>query len=64
MRHGGASAASAMKTAMAQLAKTMGQQAEMLSYVDVFRLMAWCALGALPLVFLLKRVQPGKAQMH
>jgi DHA2 family multidrug resistance protein len=64
VRHGGASAANATKTAMAQLAKSLGQQSAMLSYVDVFRLMAWCALAAVPLVLLLKRVQPGKAQMH
>ncbi|HZZ41495.1 MAG TPA: DHA2 family efflux MFS transporter permease subunit [Tepidisphaeraceae bacterium] len=64
VRQGGTSAANAMKTAAAQLGKIVGQQAEMLSYIDVFRLLAWCALGALPLVLLLKKVEPGKGQMH
>jgi len=64
MRHGGASASEATKAALAQLGKTMGQQAEMLSYVDIFRVMAWCALATVPLVFLLRKVKPGGAQMH
>jgi DHA2 family multidrug resistance protein len=64
LRHGGASTGAAMKGATAILNKTMAQQAEMLSYVDIFRLMAWCALAAMPLVMFLRKVQPGKAQMH
>jgi len=64
MRHGGASAAGGMKAAVAQLAGVLGQQTQMLSYLDVFRLLAWCSLGSVPLVFLLKKVKPGQAQVH
>ena len=40
------------------------RQSQILSYLDTFRFLAWCALFALPLVFLFKKVQPGEAHGH
>jgi hypothetical protein len=41
---------------------TVQRQAEMLAYLDIFRWMAVAALATIPLVFLLRRIDPGKAQ--
>ena len=58
---GGSAISDSSEQAMAVLYKLVQRQAGILSYLDVFRRMAWCALIALPLVLLLKRVKPGEA---
>jgi hypothetical protein len=42
---------------------TVQQQAMMMSYLDIFYLLAWIALLMLLLVFLLRKVKPGQARM-
>jgi hypothetical protein len=54
------SAVDASRTAGAVLYQTMGQQAAMLSYIDVFYVMMWMVFICLPLVLLMRAPKPGK----
>jgi len=56
----GLSKAEATRAATAQLYRTLGQQMEMLSYIDVFHVLMWVVIVVLPLVLLLKK--PDKLQ--
>ncbi|HVW75593.1 MAG TPA: DHA2 family efflux MFS transporter permease subunit [Rhizomicrobium sp.] len=51
----GLSQAEASRAATAQLYRTLGQQAEMLSYIDVFHVLMWVVIVVLPLVLLVKK---------
>ena len=62
--HRGAPPAAAIRAAVQQIGEIVMRQAQILSYLEVFRLMAYFAFAALPLVFLLKRAKPGQAAMH
>ena len=55
----GLSAADAMKTATAELYGVLEQQANMLSYIDVFHTLMIIVFSALPLVFLMRRPEKG-----
>jgi DHA2 family multidrug resistance protein len=55
----GLSQADAAKAATAELYRTLEQQANMLSYVDVFHILMWIVIAALPLVLLMQK--PEKA---
>jgi MFS transporter, DHA2 family, multidrug resistance protein len=56
----GVPAADAGRVAGAVLYRTLGQQASMLSYIDVFHLMMWMVFICLPLVLLMRAPKPGK----
>jgi DHA2 family multidrug resistance protein len=56
----GLSQAEANRAATAQLYRGLGQQAQMLSYIDVFHVLMWVVIVVLPLVLLLKK--PDKRQ--
>lgn len=63
----GASPAVASKHAFASITQTLLRQAQMLSYLDVFKMLAIGSLGAISLAFLLKKINPedrGQAQGH
>ncbi len=45
----------------AALYAAVQQQAEMLSYIDIFHVLAWASLLLLPIVFLLPKTKPGQA---
>jgi DHA2 family multidrug resistance protein len=60
MAHG-VSQADAGRTAGAVLYQTMGQQAAMLSYIDVFRIMMWMVFICLPLLLLMRAPKHGQA---
>jgi DHA2 family multidrug resistance protein len=47
--------AQAARAATAQLYRELGQQAQMLSYIDVFYVLMWVVFAVLPLVLLLKK---------
>jgi DHA2 family multidrug resistance protein len=47
--------AQASRAATAQLYRGLGQQAQMLSYIDVFHVLMWVVFAVLPLVLLLKK---------
>ncbi|HEY2009946.1 MAG TPA: DHA2 family efflux MFS transporter permease subunit [Rhizomicrobium sp.] len=51
----GLSQAEANRAATAQLYRGLGQQAQMLSYIDVFHVLMWMVIVVLPLVLLLKK---------
>jgi DHA2 family multidrug resistance protein len=55
--------AQAMKAATAQLYRGLGQQAQMLSYIDVFQVLMWIVFAVLPLVLLLKKPERGGGGM-
>jgi MFS transporter, DHA2 family, multidrug resistance protein len=57
----GVPAADASRVAGAVLYRDLGQQASMLSYVDVFHLMMWMVIVCLPLVFLMRAPKTGGA---
>jgi MFS transporter, DHA2 family, multidrug resistance protein len=57
----GLSAADANRAAGAVLYRTLGQQAAMLSYIDVFHIMMWMVFICLPLVLLMRAPKPGAA---
>src|SRR6185312_4725590 len=61
---GGAWAGQVEQAALAQLNHTLQNQIQMLAYLDVFRLLGWCAVAATPLVLLLKHTKPGQAHGH
>ena len=52
--------ANAMHSALARLYQELGQQALLWAFVDVFRWMALLAFGCVPLVWLFRKVKPGK----
>jgi DHA2 family multidrug resistance protein len=54
----------ASSLAMSRLNDILQQQVQMMSYIDVFRIMAWCGFAAVPLVFLLKPTKGGAAHAH
>jgi DHA2 family multidrug resistance protein len=60
----GASAADANRAAGAVLYRTLGQQAAMLSYIDVFHIMMWMVFICLPLVLLMRAPKPGAAPVE
>ena len=69
MTHGlashGLSRADAGHAAAAMLYRDLGQQAAMLSYIDVFHIMMWIVFICLPLVLLMRAPKPGAAeQVH
>ena len=61
--HGGGSAAHALRQAYGHIFSALERQASLLSYVDTVYLLGVVALIATPLVFIAKRVEPGKAHM-
>jgi DHA2 family multidrug resistance protein len=50
--------AAANGEALGELYRGVQQQAQMLSYLEVFHVMLWVTLGAVPLVFLMRRARP------
>jgi DHA2 family multidrug resistance protein len=63
----GASPAVAAKQAFASITQTLLRQAQMLSYLDVFKMLAIGSLLAISLAFFLKTIRPedrGQAQGH
>ncbi len=50
----------AMYSALAKLYQELGQQALLWAFVDVFRWMALLCFGCVPLVWLFRKVRPGK----
>jgi len=54
----GMAQADAMRAATAELYQSLQQQAQMLSYVDVFHTLMWVVFGVLPLVIFMQK--PGK----
>jgi len=60
----GVSQADAGRVAGAVLYRAMGQQAAMLSYIDVFHVMMWMVLICLPLVLLMRAPKPGNARVE
>jgi DHA2 family multidrug resistance protein len=57
----GLSTPDAMNQAYARVYAAVQAQAQTLAYIDTFWLMAIAALCLVPMVFLLRRLQPGKA---
>jgi MFS transporter, DHA2 family, multidrug resistance protein len=57
----GMSQADAAKAAVAEIYRGLGQQAAMLSYIDVFHVLMIAIFCALPLVFLMQKPQKGGA---
>jgi DHA2 family multidrug resistance protein len=57
MQAQGGSAADALQKAQAVIAGVVDQQAQLLSYLDDFRLLAAIFVGLVPLVFLMRRPQ-------
>ena len=60
LSHRGISPVAAQDAAVQQIGTIITNQSQILSYLEVFRGMAWFALLALPLVFLLKKPKPGE----
>jgi DHA2 family multidrug resistance protein len=63
----GASPAAAARQAFASITQTLLRQAQMLSYIDVFKVLAIGSLAAISLAFFLKTIGPedrGQAQGH
>ncbi len=57
----GVPAPAAGRAASALIYRSLGQQAGMLSYIDVFHIMMWIVFACLPLVFLMRAPKPGEA---
>ena len=51
----GVATAQSQAVATAQLYRSLGQQAAMLSYIDVFHVLMWIVFAVTPLVLLLKK---------
>jgi DHA2 family multidrug resistance protein len=51
----GLAKADAMRAATAELYQSLLQQAQMLSYIDVFHTLMWVVFGVVPLVFLMRK---------
>ena len=58
MSHG-MSQVDAARGAVAQLYQTLGQQASMLAYIDVFHILMFMIFASLPLVFLMRKAGKG-----
>jgi DHA2 family multidrug resistance protein len=56
----GASAVQALSQAQGMLYGMLVRQATMLAFVDNFRILGMASLSVIPLVFLIKKVQPGQ----
>jgi DHA2 family multidrug resistance protein len=52
--------AQAQASAMGLIYRNLGQQAQMLSYIDVFRVLMWVVFAALPLLLLMQGHKPGQ----
>jgi MFS transporter, DHA2 family, multidrug resistance protein len=63
LSHSGAATAQTGRRAVGVIYNTVQQQATMMSYLDIFYLLAWTALLLIALVFLLRKVKPGQARM-
>jgi MFS transporter, DHA2 family, multidrug resistance protein len=63
LTHSSAAAGRTGRQAVGVIYNVVQQQATMMSYLDIFYLLAWGALLMLLLVFLLRKVQPGQARM-
>jgi DHA2 family multidrug resistance protein len=61
LHQSGLSMADAIHQAYGRIYMALQAQAQTLAYIDTFRVMALLALCLLPAVFLLKRIEPGKA---
>jgi MFS transporter, DHA2 family, multidrug resistance protein len=61
LQHAGSSAADATRRAYAALGRQLAQQAQTLAYVDVLFVLACFTVLMVPLVFLIRRAQPGAA---
>jgi hypothetical protein len=55
----GLSPFSASHGAPAEIYRVLLQQAQMLSYIDVFHVLMWVVFGALPLVLLMQKPKRG-----
>lgn len=62
LTHRGAAALQTTRQAVGVIYSTVQEQAMMMSYLDIFYLLAWGALLMLLLVFLLRKVEPGQAR--
>jgi DHA2 family multidrug resistance protein len=49
----------AAKAAPAEIYHSLLQQAQILSYIDVFHVLMWIVFAALPLVLLMQKAKPG-----
>jgi DHA2 family multidrug resistance protein len=58
--HAGVAAAGAPQMAIATIYNSVQNQASIMSYLDVFQILAYGAWGMIPLVFLMKSVKPGE----
>jgi DHA2 family multidrug resistance protein len=63
LAHSSATAARSGRQAVGVIYTMVQQQAAIMSYLDIFYLLAWGALLMLLLVFLLRKVRPGQARM-
>lgn len=50
------------RVAAAQLYRSLGRQAQMLSYIDVFHVLMWVVFAVLPLVLLLRKPEKGSGE--
>lgn len=57
----GVAQADALRAATAQLYQSLGQQAQMLSYIDVFHTLMWVIFAVIPLVVLMQKPKKGGA---
>jgi MFS transporter, DHA2 family, multidrug resistance protein len=57
----GSSTTQALHQAQGLIYQTVQRQASMLSFIDDFWIMAMICLGVIPLLFLMKKIRPGKA---
>jgi len=55
----GQAKAAANQQATALIYQSLGQQAQMLSYVDVFKTLSWVVFAAIPLLLLMQGTKPG-----
>lgn len=55
-------AARTSRQAIGLLSNTVQRQAAMMSYLDIFYLLAWAGLLMIALLFLLRKVKPGQAR--
>ena len=60
LTNGGLASAQATQAAIERIGSIIERQASILSYLEVFRVLAYIALGSVPLVFLLKKAKPGE----
>lgn len=61
LMNAGAGSVDAMHQAYGQIARTVSQQANILAYIDVIEIFAIACLAVVPLLFLAKRNEAGKA---